>query len=156
LNIFCGLVSELHFWRPFVLVVPVGSTKSSSTKPIAPMFVRMGRFPQMGLVCLKAQAITSARSPTTINMHVACAHAPLNARLHRFQRGYAAEFKESWNGSEIALKIDDRPWMAWSRHILVLTTEESFVVGVNSSLLLLPQRVNTSVQVNSGFYGRVA
>jgi hypothetical protein len=107
---------------------------------------KKGTFPINVSTCV-ARASISASSPQSFNVQIAARHARLNSKLHKFQRGYAVEFKEPWNGSEIALKIDDRPWIAWSRHSIVLSMEEYTAVGANSSFLLLPQIVNVSVRL---------
>jgi hypothetical protein len=102
-----------------------------------------------------ARASSSSPPPWSVQVRMATRHARLESKMHKFGQGHAVEFREPWRGSEMALKIDGRAWIAWSRQPVVLSREESAAVGANSSFLLLPYSVNVSVRIRIVWQSRL-
>jgi len=77
-------------------------------------------------------------------------HAPAWSRLHSFAGEWALETRERL-GPEVAVQVDDRPWMAWSKRHWTphLDTAWGSEVSPHSDWLLLPWPVTAGVRVRA-------
>jgi len=77
-------------------------------------------------------------------------HAPAWSRLHSFAGEWALETRELL-GPEVAVQVDDRPWMAWSKKHWTphLDTAWGSEVSPHTDWLLLPWPVTAGVRVRA-------
>lgn len=79
----------------------------------------------------------------------------LRSRLHEAQGVFALEIWEPvWRGSDTAVRIDDGPWMAWSRHEWNPPWGVRAGSRANSTWMLLPHNVRVGATVRMLWAGR--
>jgi hypothetical protein len=71
----------------------------------------------------------------------------LKTQMHKFSDKYVIEFKEHWQGQDMALNIDGRSWIAWSKKPLVISVGLQNEFFKNSSFLLLPYNVSVYARI---------
>jgi hypothetical protein len=71
----------------------------------------------------------------------------LKTQLHKLDNFFFIEFKEEWRGLDMALKIDSRSWVAWSKKQINIPISLQNNFFINSSFLLLPYNVSVYAHI---------